>query len=50
MRILIFTLGSRGDVQPYLALAVGLQRAGRRFVTIPGRWACSICQDDVVPA
>ena len=27
MRMLIFTLGSRGDVQPYLALAVGLQQA-----------------------
>jgi sterol 3beta-glucosyltransferase len=30
MRILIFTLGSRGDFQPYLALAVGLQRAGHQ--------------------
>jgi UDP:flavonoid glycosyltransferase YjiC (YdhE family) len=28
LRITILTLGSRGDVQPYLALAVGLQRAG----------------------
>lgn len=28
MRITILTIGSRGDVQPYLALAVGLQRAG----------------------
>jgi UDP:flavonoid glycosyltransferase YjiC (YdhE family) len=28
MRISILTLGSRGDVQPYLALAVGLKRAG----------------------
>lgn len=28
MKILLTTLGSRGDVQPYLALAVGLQRAG----------------------
>ena len=28
MKILISTLGSRGDVQPYLALAVGLQNAG----------------------
>ena len=28
MRITILTLGSRGDVQPYLALAAGLQRAG----------------------
>lgn len=28
MKILIFTLGSRGDVQPYLALGKGLQAAG----------------------
>lgn len=30
MKILITTLGSRGDTQPYLALAVGLQQAGHR--------------------
>ena len=30
MKILISTLGSRGDTQPYLALAMGLQRAGHR--------------------
>lgn len=28
MRILLATIGSRGDVQPYLALALGLQAAG----------------------
>jgi sterol 3beta-glucosyltransferase len=28
MRILIATIGSRGDVQPYLALALGLKAAG----------------------
>ncbi|GAB4577585.1 MAG: glycosyltransferase [Anaerolineales bacterium] len=28
MKILLTTLGSRGDVQPYLALAVGLKNAG----------------------
>lgn len=28
MRIVIMTSGSRGDVQPYLALGLGLQRAG----------------------
>ncbi len=28
MKITILTYGSRGDVQPYLALAVGLQKAG----------------------
>ena len=30
MKILISTLGSRGDIQPYLGLAVGLQHAGHR--------------------
>jgi UDP:flavonoid glycosyltransferase YjiC (YdhE family) len=30
MKILISSLGSRGDVQPCLALAVGLQQAGHR--------------------
>ncbi len=30
MRITILTYGSRGDVQPYLALGLGLQRAGYR--------------------
>lgn len=28
MRVTILTYGSRGDVQPYLALAVGLQKSG----------------------
>jgi len=28
MKITLVTLGSRGDVQPYVALAVGLQKAG----------------------
>jgi len=40
MKILIATLGSRGDVQPYLALAVGLQRAGHRVtLTAPQTFA-----------
>jgi len=30
MRIVILTAGSRGDVQPYVGLGVGLQRAGHR--------------------
>jgi sterol 3beta-glucosyltransferase len=30
LKILISTLGSRGDIQPCLALAVGLQRAGHQ--------------------
>jgi UDP:flavonoid glycosyltransferase YjiC (YdhE family) len=30
MRIVIVTTGTRGDVQPYVALGLGLQRAGHR--------------------
>ena len=30
MRITILTAGSRGDVQPYVGLGVGLQRAGHQ--------------------
>ena len=30
MRIVILTAGSRGDVQPYVGLGVGLQRAGHQ--------------------
>ncbi|BCX06056.1 MAG: glycosyl transferase family 1 [Candidatus Roseilinea sp.] len=38
MNITILTLGSRGDVQPYVALGLGLQRAGHavRLVTDSG--------------
>lgn len=32
MRISIISLGSRGDVQPFIALAVGLQKTGRHEV------------------
>jgi UDP:flavonoid glycosyltransferase YjiC (YdhE family) len=32
MRILISTIGSRGDVQPFLALAVGLQQASHHVI------------------
>lgn len=31
MRIVIVTIGTRGDVQPYIALATGLQRAGHKL-------------------
>ncbi len=30
MKIIIPTLGTRGDVQPYIALALGLQKAGHQ--------------------
>ena len=34
MKITISTHGTRGDVQPYLALAVGLQRAGHQVTLV----------------
>jgi UDP:flavonoid glycosyltransferase YjiC (YdhE family) len=40
MKITILTYGSRGDVQPYLALAVGLQRQGHAVqLAAPYRFA-----------
>ena len=30
MRLLLCTLGSRGDVEPFIALALALQRAGHQ--------------------
>ena len=34
MRITVLSLGSRGDVQPFIALAAGLQKAGRYTVRL----------------
>jgi len=34
MRITILALGTRGDVQPYVALGLGLQRAGHRVCLV----------------
>jgi sterol 3beta-glucosyltransferase len=45
MRILIFTLGSRGDVQPYLALAVGLQQAGHQVTLATSREFSQLIED-----
>ncbi len=43
MNITLLTYGSRGDVQPFLALAVGLQRAGHRVtLAAPQRFAAFI--------
>ncbi len=40
MRITLLTYGSRGDVQPFLALALGLQKAGHNvYLAAPGRFA-----------
>jgi len=32
MRIIIPTIGTRGDIQPYIALALGLQKAGHQVI------------------
>lgn len=42
MNILISTFGVRGDVQPYLALAVGLQGAGHRVTLVFPRMAAVV--------
>jgi len=40
MKITIFTLGTRGDTEPYLALAAGLHKAGHRVTLVaPQRYA-----------
>jgi len=36
MRITILTAGTRGDTQPYIALGIGLQRAGHRVCLVAG--------------
>lgn len=48
MKITILTYGSRGDVQPFLALAVGLQQAGHTVtLAAPYRFAAMIEQTGV---
>jgi sterol 3beta-glucosyltransferase len=49
MRITILALGSRGDVQPFLALALGLQKAGHAVrLAAPGRFADLTAQHGVL--
>jgi UDP:flavonoid glycosyltransferase YjiC (YdhE family) len=38
MHITLLTYGSRGDVQPFLALALGLQKAGHT-IWLAEEWA-----------
>ncbi|MEZ4644342.1 MAG: glycosyltransferase [Chloroflexota bacterium] len=48
MKILILTYGSRGDVQPFVALALGLQRAGHAVrLAAPQRFATLAAQHNV---
>ncbi len=45
MRITIATYGTRGDVQPFIALALGLQRAGHVVrIAAPARFAGLVAQ------
>lgn len=34
MRIIIPTIGTRGDIQPYIALALGMQKAGHQVIVV----------------
>ncbi|MGL1957765.1 MAG: glycosyltransferase [Colwellia sp.] len=45
MKILITTIGTRGDVQPYLALAVGLKAAGHDVVICTSDRFCEFITD-----
>jgi sterol 3beta-glucosyltransferase len=48
MKIVLLTHGSRGDVQPFLALAIGLQKEGHKvLLAAPGRYAQFIDQHSV---
>lgn len=45
MKILILTIGSRGDVQPYVALGQGLQAAGHRVRLCTGEMFADFVAD-----
>lgn len=48
MKIVLLTYGSRGDVQPFLALAVGLQKAGHAVsLAAPHRFASFVESHDI---
>lgn len=51
MNVFIFTLGTRGDVQPYVALGKGLKAAGHRVVICTDtRFRSSITEHDLEAA
>ncbi|WP_338134875.1 glycosyltransferase [Paenibacillus alvei] len=37
MRIKLLTLGTRGDIQPFIALGIGLQKRGHRVTICTSR-------------
>lgn len=48
MKISILTYGTRGDVQPFVALAVGLQKAGHIVrIAAPARFADFVSQYNI---
>jgi sterol 3beta-glucosyltransferase len=50
MKILVPALGSRGDVQPYIALSQGLQRAGHSVILATNPTMISLVESYGVPA
>jgi sterol 3beta-glucosyltransferase len=49
MKILIPTAGSRGDVQTYIALAIGLQSAGNEVTVATHPFMCTLVELYGVP-
>ena len=48
--VLIVTLGTRGDVQPFLALAGALQRCGAKPLLVVPPHYLDLCAEHSVPA
>jgi len=42
MKIALTTIGSRGDIQPYIALGVELQKTGHSITILTHPWAKQI--------
>lgn len=49
MKIVVATIGSRGDVQPYINLCQGLQEAGHEVALATNPTLCSLASDHGVP-
>lgn len=50
MKITILTFGTRGDTEPYIALAAGLQQVGHRVTLVAPRRYCDLIQSHGVNA